>query len=129
MIRTTAFVVASLILVALARPADQSSNELTSLEGKLHGAWTGGPCQGEFILGADGTFERQHYSPGSNQLAGTWEVRWDALPPTMVLSCETSDAQEFVGKTWEVKLVHLDNKALAYQHPGQRPVRYKRLTK
>src|SRR5690348_8603134 len=108
MIRTTAFVVASTILVPFARTADQSSNELTSLEPKLYGGWTGGACQGEFILGVDGTFERRHYSPGRNQLAGTWEVRWDALPPTMVLNCETSDAQEYVGKTWEVKLVHLD---------------------
>ena len=65
-------------------------------------------------------------------------MRWNALPPTLVLSCKTSDDPDFVGKTLEVKLTQLDDDTLAYQFPGYRPAgeppnagmhRYKRVKK
>ena len=91
-----------------------------ALEKKLHGAWEadGLDCVGDLTLRADGTFERQHYSPGNNKLTGTWEVRWNALPPTLVLTCKTSNDPDFVGKTSEVKLTQLDDETLAYEFPG-----------
>ena len=92
--------------------------------------WEAGrDCVGDLTLRADGTFERQHYSPGNNKLTGTWEVRWNALPPTLVLTCKTSNDPDFVGKTWEVKLTQLDDEILAYQFPWGGMHRYKRVKK
>jgi hypothetical protein len=67
-------------------------------------------------LRADGTYERIHYGPGNKTVAGTWAVRWDALPPTLVLACKTSDDPESIGKTGNVKLVQLDDEGLGYQY-------------
>jgi hypothetical protein len=97
----------------------QPAPDATSrLEKMLHGTWDGGNlCVGELILNADGTFERHRYSPGSNTLTGTWTVRWDALPPTLRLTCKKSDSSHFVDKTEEFKLLRLDDETLAYQYP------------
>jgi hypothetical protein len=91
----------------------------------LHGGWKGGACRGDWTFGADGTFELRHYSPGNNTITGTWEVRWNSLPPTMALTCKTSDAQDRfpVGKAFEVKLVQLDGETLAYHYPDGQPLR------
>jgi hypothetical protein len=126
MIRTAGFVTALLVLIASAQAADNPQDAAVALERKLHGAWKGGPCDGEFTLQPDGTFERRHFSPGNYTVTGTWKVRWDALPPTLVLSCRTSDDPDAVGKTSEVKLIQLDDKVLTYQYPGQRLSRYTR---
>ena len=100
---------------------------LEPLERALHGAWGGiGPCDGTLTFRPDGTYERRHYSPGGYRVGGTWVIRWDALPPTLVLTCETSDGPHLVGRTVAVKLVRLDGDALAYQHAGERPRQYAR---
>lgn len=75
----------------------------------------------------DGTFERQHYSPGNNSLIGSWEVRWNALPLTLVLTCERSDDPDRVGKIEEVKLIQVDDKVLVYQGVDQPPITYQRV--
>jgi hypothetical protein len=129
MIRMAVFLAASLVFITSAQAADNPKDAAAALERKLHGAWKGGPCLGEFTLKADATFERRHFSPGNYNLTGTWEVRWDALPPTLVLSCRTSDDPDSLGKTSEVKLIQLDDEVLAYQYPGQRPARYTRVKK
>jgi hypothetical protein len=128
-IRTAVFLTALLVLIASAQTADKPKEAPAALERKLHGAWIGGPCEGELTLGADGTFERRHYSPGDNKLTGTWEVRWNALPPTLVLACKTSDDPDFVGKTSDVKLIQLDDEALAYQYAGTEDKNVYRLTR
>ncbi len=114
-----------------ARTADKPKEPLVALEKKLHGAWEADDmvCVGDLTLRADGTFERQHYSPGNNKLTGTWEVRWNALPPTLVLACKTSNDPDFVGKTWEFKLTQLDDETLVCQFPGGGTHRYKRVKK
>ena len=127
MTRTAEFAMALFLLIASAQAADNPLDAAAALETKLHGDWKGGPCDGEFRLKPDGTFERRHFSPGNYNATGTWKVRWDALPPTLVLSCRTSDDPDAVGKISEVKLIQLDDKVLAYQYPGQRPSRYTRL--
>src|SRR4051812_47547828 len=97
--------------VAFPVPADQKDT-LNALEKKLVGEWmNGGACVGDITIRADGTYERRHFSPGNNTLAGTWKVKWDALPPTLVLTCEKSDGEGHVGKTQEVKVVRLDEDA------------------
>jgi hypothetical protein len=130
MIRAAMLLAASLIL-ATSTHADQPKDAAAALQHKLHGAWKGPACGGDWTYKADGTFDVVHYSPGGNTLSGTWEVRWNALPLTLVRTCKDSDDPDLVGKTWEVKLVELDDEALAYQDPDQYPkghtVRYTRV--
>lgn len=112
---------ASLVNVSFAPAADKSPEGPAALERKLLGEWEGPACGGDWTYGADGAFQAQHYSPGNNHLSGTWSVRWTTLPPTLVRTCRTSDDPDLVGKTWDVKLVQLDDEALAYQYPDQFP--------
>ncbi len=123
MIRTAVFCAASLVFITSAQTADKPEEALVALERKLHGAWKGPPCEGDWNYRADGTFEVKRYTPGDNQLTGTWKVRWNALPPTLVRTCKTSDDPVHlpVGKTWEVKLIQLDDEALTYQYSDQYP--------
>ena len=133
MIRTAVLIAASLILITSAQPADTPREVPVALERKLHGEWKGPACGGDWNFAPDGTYQVQHYTPGNNKLTGTWVVRWDALPPTLVLNVKTSDAPERikVGEVWEVKLVRLDDEELAYEwpkNPGQ-PVHWTRVKK
>jgi RNA polymerase sigma factor (sigma-70 family) len=114
-------------LSASARAA-KWAKDLAVLERKLHGAWSGqGPCDGDLTLRADGTYERRRHGPGGNNSAGTWDVRWDALPPTLVLACKTSDDPAYAGKTVAVKLIQLDDKTLAFTYPGSTTSRFARV--
>ena len=112
-------VAAAVLLPGSAREvaAEKPGGAPAALEGKLHGAWTGeGPCDGRLPLRADGTYERKLHGPGGNNCAGTWVVRWDALPPTLVLTCKTSDDPMYIRKE-EVKLIQLDDQAPRVQVP------------
>jgi hypothetical protein len=128
MIRTTLLLAASLVFITSAQTADNPKEAPVVLEKKLHGGWKGGSCDGDFTFNPDGTFDLRHFSPGNNTLTGTWSLRWDALPPKLVLMCKTSDFKkkdpsrpeyEYLGKPLELKLIRLDDDALAYQYPGQ----------
>jgi hypothetical protein len=92
--------------------------ELAALEQKLIGAWKGGPCVGDYTFNPDGTFELTHFTPGNNILTGTWFVRWDELPPTLVVTCKTSDFKKrapswpeykYLDKPRELKLLELNS--------------------
>jgi hypothetical protein len=116
--------------ITAAQAADGKPEAPPMLLQKLCGTWKGGPCQGLLIVTADGTFERHHYSPGDNELKGTWAIRWDRLPPTLTLLCRTSDGDDWIGKTIEIELLLLDDEELVYQfreHPGE--VHYTRVKK
>jgi hypothetical protein len=124
MIRTALVFAASLVFLNSGQTADKPKEGPVALERRLQGSWKGPACGGDWAFRADGTFAVEHYSPGTNKLTGTWEVRWNALPPTLVLTIKTSDAPERmkVGETWEVKLIQLDDESLAYEwpkNPGQ----------
>ena len=138
MIRKAVLLAASLVFISSitsAQTADKPKDAPVALEKKLLGVWEAGrDCVGDLTLRADGTFDRLRYSPGNNKLTGTWEVRWNALPPTLVLTCKTSDERDrfSVGKTTEVKVIQLDDAALslAYEDPmnqGGQPIRYMRV--
>jgi hypothetical protein len=117
MIRPAVLLVASLGFVTSAQIADKQKPGPAELERKLHGEWKGGVCLGDWTFKADGTFELKHYTPGNHKLTGTWELRWNALPPTLATTCKASDHSDYVGKTWELKITQLDDKGLAYRHP------------
>ena len=131
MARLAIVLAASFVLItsACAQPADKTKATPLDLERKLHGQWEGDPCIGELKLRSDGTFERKFYSPGGNKLTGTWAVRWNALPPTLSMTCLASDEPNFIGKTSEFKLMELDDETLVYERhetPGK-SVRYERM--
>jgi uncharacterized protein (TIGR03067 family) len=131
LIRAAVLFTAALVIISSAHAADKPKEAQVGLERKLHGAWRGPACGGDWTFAADGTFDAEHFSPGGSTLSGTWEVRWDALPPTLVRTCKTSDDPDLVGKKWESRLIELGDEALAYQDPDQYPsghvVRYTRL--
>ena len=111
--------------------AEKPASDPAALERQLYGTWTGtGPCDGGLTIRPDGTYERKLHGFGGNNSDGTWEVRWDSLPPTLVLICKTSDDPVYVGKQ-DVKLIQLDDQYLAFKYPsGQTtPVRYSRAKK
>src|SRR5262249_3547309 len=96
--------------------AREAKKALAALEQKMLGVWEGqGGCDGRLVLRADGTYELTRFGPAGQDSAGTWKVRWDALPATLVLSCTTSKIPEEVGKTREVKLTRLDDKRLTLE--------------
>jgi hypothetical protein len=98
--------------------ADAPRTEPALLEQKLYGEWVGGPCMGTIDFRADGTFERRNYSPGGHTLQGTWALKWNAVPPTLVMTCKTSSSQDFVGWKLTADLVRLNDAEFAYQEPG-----------
>jgi hypothetical protein len=115
-------VIAAVEGAATTRPSKGA--ELAALEGKLLRRWRGPACGGDFTFKRDGTFEVRSFTPGQNVLGGTWAIRWDALPPTLLLTFKTSDFKrtypgepeyKYVGKTVEAKLLELDDRALAFR--------------
>jgi hypothetical protein len=138
LIRMAALFAASLVFVTSAHTADKPKEGPIALEKKLLGAWQGPACGGDYTFNADGTFEVKHFTPGNNTLAGAWSIRWDALPPTLVLTCKTSDFKkkdpgrpeyEHLGKALELRLLQLDNEKLAYEQAGQQPILFSRVKK
>jgi hypothetical protein len=124
---------AAVLLVILAQmvlagpPGKERGKELAALEQKLVGAWEGQTgCSGNFLFRADGTYELKMYGPAPIDLAGTWKVRWDALPPTLVLTSKTSEIPEELGK---LRLIQLDDETLKAQYGKQDAHRYARVKK
>src|SRR5262245_50879758 len=128
MIRPTILLAASFVAWTSVQAAPRLKPEPVDLERMLHGEWVGPACGGEWTFGAEVTFAVRHYSPGNNEFAGTWKVRRDSLPPTLVLTCKESDAPDRikVGEASEVKLIELSDDALAYQYSNGHKVRYVR---
>jgi hypothetical protein len=103
------------------------TGDLKALEEKLVGQWRGPACGGNYTFSKDSTFKLDSFTPGGNTLTGTWSIRWDELPPTLVLQIKTSDFTkdpnreefEYLDKDWELKLIELNDKALVYRLPGK----------
>jgi hypothetical protein len=107
--------------VVLAVPAGKArAKGLAALEQKMVGVWKGqGGCDGRLIFRADGTYALTGYGPAGNNSKGTWKVRWDALPATLVLTCTTSEIPQEKGKSREVKLIKLDDRNLVFKYANQ----------
>jgi hypothetical protein len=90
--------------------------DLGVLEQKLIGTWKGqGGCTGVIDFNSDGTFEWRHYGPGDATRTGKWTIRWDALPPTLVLTLKSSKIKEEEGKDLELKITTLDDSSLSFR--------------
>jgi len=120
-------VVFGLVAVRRTCSEEEPSAALVALETLLHGNWDGLGCDGEMTFRADGTYEARHVGPSGWNSSGTWDVRWDALPPTLVLARKTSDAPGYSGTTLEVKIVELDKARLVFGFgENKRRARYER---
>src|SRR5262245_44753422 len=100
-----ALLAASLVPTTPAPPAGRADGVPVALDRKRWGTWHGGACAGDLTLRRNGRFERRHYGPANHSLSGTWAVRWDALPPTLVLTCTDADWAGEIGTKQEVKVV------------------------
>jgi len=110
----------------IAAPGPQDGSRAAA-ERQLVGEWVnGGACIGDITIRADGTFERRHYSPGNHTLSGTWKLKRDALPPTLVLTCDKSDWEGDVGKAHELKVTRLDDEAMTWESGGRVAGRFTR---
>jgi len=120
-----------LVPAAFAEPlAKDRGQELAALEKKLIGVWHGRTgCAGNFCFRNDGTYTLTDYGPAPYDTAGTWRVRWDALPPTLILTCVKSEVPDEMGKATELKLTRLDDQGFAVKHEGQDEARYERAKK
>jgi hypothetical protein len=107
--------------------------KLAALEKKLLGTWFCGPCVGDYTFSADGTYEFKNYTPGDNTLTGTWSLRWEALPPTLVLICKTSDFKkrapaqpeyEYFGKALELQVLELNGDHFAFRFPKDKKAEF-----
>lgn len=103
-----------------------AGDELSPIELKLLGAWQGGACIGNYTFNSDRSFVLDAFTPGGNTITGSWHTRWDSLPPTLALKCETSDFRtkapnrpeyRYLGKTLELKLLELNDDILVYRAP------------
>jgi hypothetical protein len=114
------------MLAPLPARTAEPSDELAALEKKLHGDWVGhGACAGEITFRPDGTYEDRHVGPSGYNSAGNWDIRWDALPPTLVLSPKTSDTPGGLGKRCPMKILELD-KGLVVDCGSKKIIRYER---
>lgn len=94
----------------------RKGEKLTAIERQLVGKWLGrGGCAGDIEFRADGSFTRTNNGQAGIRLDGTWVLKWDALPPTLVLAAVGNDGTDW---TQTLRLVRLDNKALAYRFPN-----------
>jgi hypothetical protein len=107
--------------LSVAAPAPPKREKpLTVLEKKMVGTWKGRiGCDGRLVFHANGTYELKEYGPGACDWEGTWKVLWDALPPTLILTCKTSNDGDLVGKTMKVKLIKLDDNNLAIDYENK----------
>jgi hypothetical protein len=113
---------AAVLLAGLAQTvlAERPGQEPTALQKKMLGVWKGQTaCDGNLQFRADGTYELKDYGPAPYNCAGTWKLRWDALPPTLVLTCKSSDIPGELGKITEVKVIKLDDQHLAIEYGNQ----------
>jgi hypothetical protein len=112
-----------------ARTTPAKTDALAALEKKLLGPWKGPACAGDFTFKADGTYECRNFTPGNNTLTGEWSLRWDAVPPTLVLLYKTSDFKkkdptrpeyEYVGKPLELRVTELNDETFVYRFPDEK---------
>lgn len=112
-------------LVGAEPPANGPGKEVAALEKIMLGAWKGQEgCSGRYLFYADGTYKLTGFGPGGDASAGTWKVRWDALPPTLVLTCKESAFDEEIGKDTKLKLLELNDAILTLEYEHKTVLHY-----
>jgi RNA polymerase sigma factor (sigma-70 family) len=93
---------------------------------KLHGRWIGrGLVPVVFTFRADGSFERSVLDERSE---GSWEMTWDALPPTLSMTYTKSDNATLLNTTHKRKVIQLDDAVFAIENKdGLGPISYTRV--
>lgn len=112
-------------LVQATDPA--SPRVLNDLEKRLVGSWIGaGPCVGDAIFEADGTFIFFNYGPFAGRREfGTWKIDNDEVPVRLVITGQNADFDgEAHAKSFE--LVTLNEKQLDYKYPDGRVAEHRR---
>jgi hypothetical protein len=100
-----------------------------ALEQKLLGVWQGRiGCDGRLVIRADGTYALTEFGPGSDDSAGTWKLRRDTRPATLVLTCTSEDPNE-PAKRQKVRLIKLDDRSLAIRYTSRYVGHYTRVKK
>jgi hypothetical protein len=113
--------------VLAAPPTKEPGKEVAGLEKKLLGDWQGYEgCSGKYAFRADGTYKLTNFGPGGDGSAGTWKVRWDALPPTLVLTCKESELDEEIGKDTKLMLLELNDAILTLEYEHKTVFHYAR---
>src|SRR5207244_3408799 len=59
-----------------------------------------------------GTYSWIDFGPGAATVVGKWSMRWDALPPTLVMTSTASTDKDYIGMASKVKVLQLDGKTL-----------------
>jgi RNA polymerase sigma factor (sigma-70 family) len=94
---------------------------------KLQGEWMSNrDCLGDITFNADGTYSWIHYGPGDATVVGKWSMRWEALPPTLVMTSTASNDKDYIGQTKELKLLQLDGKTLVWQNQDAGKIEFTR---
>ena len=132
------FAAAAMLALSLAQgvfaepPEKEREKEFVTLQQKLLGMWEGqGGCNGRLTIREDGRFDLTGYGPGNSSRTGTWKVRWDALPPTLVFTYKNSGKPDEASKIMEVKLIKLDDKNLTIEYANKNSLsgKYNRVQK
>lgn len=106
-------------------PMKGPGKEVAALEKKLQGEWEGYEgCSGTYVFRGNGTYKLTGFGPGGDATAGTWKVQWDALPPTLVLTCKESELDEEIGKDTRLKLLELDDAILTLEYEHKTVLHY-----
>lgn len=95
-----------------------AKGKLDALQQKLVGTWIGqGPCVGNTVFQADGTYHSYGYGPGAGHFeSGTWKIDWSELPPTLVLNPLPTEATEADDpKETPYHLIKLNDKHLYFR--------------
>lgn len=98
-----------------------SPRVLNDLEKRLVGTWIGGgPCVGDAIFEADGTFIFFNYGPSAGMREfGTWQIDNDEVPLRLVIAGRDANTDE-TAQAESFELVTLNEKQLDYKYPGGR---------
>ena len=102
--------------------------ELLALEKKLVGKWIGrGMFASVFTYRADGTFAGG-IAGGAEASEGTWEMQWNALPPTLVIRPNRPDAPAGPFITWKVAALTDENLSLGeWEAVGTRMIHFRKV--
>jgi hypothetical protein len=116
-------------IAAAPMPVKQGKDSTAALEQLLIGEWIGKPSVGDIVFREDGTFAQKNYWPRESVFEGTWKVKWETLPPTLILTAKTSTDEKQIKRTIERQITRLDDQEFQFTADKEDAVSLKRKTK